>query len=64
MAGAQKALRFLNNFQNLDVTFMINLDTGAQDVFKLYNCSGSENPMIKGKLALPGAANLLAYYYE
>lgn len=64
MAGAQKALRFLNNFQNMDVTFMINLDTGAQDIFKLYNCNGTENPLIRGQRTLPEAANLLAYYYE
>ena len=64
LAGAQKALRFLNNFQNLDVIFMINLDTGAQDVFKLYSCNGAENPLIKGQLPMTEAANLLAYYYE
>lgn len=64
MVGAQKALRFLNNFQNIDVTFMINLDTGSQDVFRLYNCDGTENPLVKGKRSLPEAANLLAYYFE
>lgn len=63
-AGAEKALRFLNNFQNLNVTFMINLDTGAQDIFRLYTCNGAENPLIRGQLPLDEAANLLAYYYE
>ena len=62
--GARNALKFLNNFQNPNVIFMINLDTGAQDVFSLYNCNGSENPLIKGTLQPHEAANILTYYFE
>ncbi|MDZ4838394.1 MAG: hypothetical protein SGJ04_00150 [Bacteroidota bacterium] len=47
-----------------EVVFMINLDTGAQDVFKVYDADGSENTLIKGTQDLSIAANLLVYYYE
>ncbi|WP_210466838.1 hypothetical protein [Rufibacter roseolus] len=62
--GTKKTLDFLNNFKDMEVTFLINLDTGDQDVFKVYNKNGSVNNTIKGRLELEYAVNLLAYYYQ
>ena len=46
------------------IEFMVNLDTGYQDVFKLYDTNGSEKNDIKGTEPLTSAVNLLVYYYE
>ena len=62
--GSKKVLDFLRTGRNIDVIFMINLDTGAQDVFQLYNSDCSENSAIKGELSLGYAENLLVYYFE
>lgn len=62
--GCQRSLDFLNVYKNMDVTFMINLDPGAQNVFFLYDSEGKESPAIKGTLPISSAANLLVYYYE
>ena len=62
--GTLKVLNFLKEGRNMDVIFMINLDTGAQDVFQLYNSNCSENGSIKGQVPLDYAENLLVYYYE
>jgi hypothetical protein len=64
-SGAKKAKEFLEN--NIDITnivYMINLDTGYQDVLKFYNSYGTENSSVKGTADLPVAVNLLVYYYE
>jgi hypothetical protein len=62
--GTKKSLDFLNNFKDMDVSYMINLDTGDQDVFMLYEKDGSYNRMIKGEKDLKTAINLLAYYFQ
>ena len=62
--GAKKAFDFLLDFKGMEVTFMINLDTGYQDVFELYNKDGSLNRTIIGKENLNRAVNLLTYYYQ
>jgi hypothetical protein len=62
--GSKQVLNFLNEFKELKVTYMINLDTGAQDVFSLYDSDGKINPIIKGKLTVSEAINLLVYYYQ
>jgi hypothetical protein len=62
--GAFKAFGFLTNFKGMEVTFMINLDTGYQDVFELYNRDGSLNKTITGKEQLSRAVNLLTYYFQ
>ena len=46
------------------VVFMVNLDTGVQNSFKLYNADGSVNGKVKGRQTLDKARNLLVYYYE
>lgn len=60
--GTLRAKKFLNDTRDLDVTFMINLDTGYQDVCFLYNRDGSINPLIHGERPITNAVNLLAYY--
>ena len=62
--GCKRSLDFLNTYKNMEVTFMINLDPGAQNVFFLYDSEGKECEIIKGTLPISSAANLLVYYYE
>lgn len=61
--GSQKVLEFLN-FKEINVTFMINLDTGYQDVFELHNSNCTINSTIKGQQSPNVAVNLLAYYFQ
>ena len=46
------------------IHWMINLDTGAQDVFGLYNPDGTKNPMIEGRESITNSRNLLVYYQD
>ena len=62
--GARKAFEFLKDFKGMEVTFLINLDTGYQDVFKLFNKDGTPNQTITGKEELSRAVNLLTYYFQ
>ena len=62
--GTFRAKKFLNDTGNMEITFMINLDTGYQDVCFLYNKDASINNLIHGQRSLDYAVNLLAYYYE
>jgi hypothetical protein len=62
--GAKNALDYLNNFEDMSVTFLVNLDTGMQDVYQLYNKDGSLNRNIQGATPPDQAKNLLVYYYE
>lgn len=59
-----KTFKYLNNFAGLEVVFMINLDTGAQDVFQFYKSNGLPHPVLKGVKELSSAVNLLVYYYQ
>jgi len=62
--GSRRTLEFLNSYKNMDVTFMINLDPGDQDVFFLFDENGKPDNIIHGTRPLESAANLLVYYYE
>jgi exopolysaccharide biosynthesis protein len=62
--GATKAFDFLKEYRDMEITFMINLDTGAQDVFQLFDKNGNVRYDIKGKVKPEDAVNLLVYYYE
>ncbi len=62
--GTKRVLDFLNSVLDMDVIFMINLDTGSQNVFNLYSNDCQLNEAIKGKYALNVAINILAYYFE
>ncbi len=63
--GSRIALNFTkNNLYMEDIVFMINLDTGCQDVFEAYDANGTRDPKIEGSQPMTQAANLLVYYYE
>jgi len=63
--GTRQVYDFLKKYRELDeITFMINLDTGGQDVFDLFDSGGNKRTDIKGQLPIDKAANLLVYYYE
>jgi len=63
--GTNKVLRFLREFKDMqEVVFMINLDTGYQDFFTLYDKNGNVKNDIKGEKTLDVAVNLLAYYFQ
>lgn len=62
--SSDKTLAFLNEYKDIEVIFMINLDTGKQDVFELYNHNCTVNSTIKGREPLNKAVNLLSYYFQ
>lgn len=67
--GGKKALSYLKDHEEVnEVIFMINLDTGCQDVFTLYNADGQEHTSrhFQGgdRIDLRNASNILVYYYE
>jgi hypothetical protein len=65
--GVNKAYRILKEREEVQqIVFMINLDTGCQNVFKAFNDRGAEytSDILKGSTPISGAINLLAYYYE
>lgn len=62
--GSKRVLKFLNEFKEMEVIWMINLDTGAQNVFSLFNEDGEINNTIRGTLSIDDAINLLVYYYQ
>lgn len=62
--AALKAYNFLTKRQNLNITFMINLDTGCQNVFNVFRQNGSVDTQFRGDTPLTNAANLLVYYFE
>lgn len=64
--GTNKAYNYLTKYENVTVSFMINLDTGCQDVLRLYDKDGVENSSknFRGQLDPSAAVNLLVYYFE
>ena len=62
--ASKKALEFLNNFKEINVTFMINLDTGCQNVIELRNSNCTLNTAVTGTQAINSAVNLLAFYFQ
>lgn len=64
--SAVKAFNYLKDMEEVDVVYMINLDTGCQDVFKIFDKVGKlvVNPNFSGTYDVPNAVNLLVYYYE
>jgi hypothetical protein len=61
--GAKDAFDFLQG-RGINVTWMINLDTGMQDTFSFYTSDGIEHSKIHGTRTINDARNLLVYYYE
>lgn len=62
--GAKKTYDFLKARKMNDIVYMINLDTGCQNVFFLYNSNGHLHPKAIGTNMVHEAVNLLVYYYE
>lgn len=61
--GSNAVLNYLKN-KSFSVKALINLDTGAQDVFKFYNYDGTESSKLVGATSIENARNLIVYYYE
>jgi len=47
-----------------EIIYMINLDTGMQNVYSVYDTNGNEDSYMKGTTEVKKAANLLVYYYD
>lgn len=62
--ASEKVLKYLHEIRGMHIYGMMNLDTGAQNVFKMYTKSGKEHSIIKGTVPLNNARNLLVYYFE
>lgn len=67
--GVVKAKDYLKNIEDVaQIVFMINLDTGCQNFYNVFNSDGSRkserNFNGDPDLTLNETANLLAYYYE
>jgi hypothetical protein len=65
--GALKCFNFSQEVLGINVSFMINLDTGAQNVFGVFNSNGTKYSGIKEDVnsqPISKAHNLLVYYYE
>ena len=43
---------------------LINLDTGAQDVFRFFDVDGEESEKLQGRLDVSSTRNLMVYYFE
>lgn len=50
--------------KNYYIDALINLDTGAQDVFKFYLYDGTVSDKLVGMTPLSNARNLIVYYFE
>ncbi len=62
-----KAVEFLKDRKDVkELVYVINLDTGGQNVFGCYKKDGSLDgrPIFSGGTPLDAACNLLVYYYE
>ena len=63
--GAEKAFNFLKEYRDMkEIIFMLNLDTGSQNVFQLFDKNGNIRNDITGIVKPEDAVNLLVYYYE
>jgi hypothetical protein len=62
--AARNFYSILKNSYSMDIVYIINLDPGAQDVFKLYDSDGDTDYRMYGTQDIDKAANLLVYYYE
>lgn len=61
-----KVTKFLKNREGINITFLINLDPGCQNVFRVYDSEGNIYPgkRFQGDVPISNAANLVVYYYE
>lgn len=61
--GAQKALDYLSSM-GMDVTAIMNLDTGAYNVLEVNTGDYSMDSELKGGTSISSAVNLLSYHYN
>jgi hypothetical protein len=62
-----KVSKYLQEYEDVEnLIFLINLDTGCQDVFETYKPSGAIDSRkgFSGKAPITQATNLIVYYYE
>lgn len=65
--GVTKAMKILNKMEEVkQIVFMINLDTGCQNVFSAFDSNNKlyTNALLRGQEDVSKSINLLAYYYE
>ena len=63
-AASSKVLDFLKVRKKMKVIALLNLDTGMQNVCRVYTKSGQINNMVVGTTKIDEAENLLVYYFE
>lgn len=62
-----KISKYLQDYEDvINLTFLINLDTGCQDVFEFYKKNGTKDNRkgFSGRSPVTQATNLIVYYYE
>jgi hypothetical protein len=62
--NSTRAVKEYMNSKGIIVDAIINLDTGAQDVFRFYNYDGTVSGKLNGQLQVENARNLIVYYYQ
>jgi hypothetical protein len=64
--ATDKVFKFLTKNEEINVTFMINLESGGLDNFRVYKSDGKLDVRKNfiGRTSLNEAANLLVYYFE
>jgi len=62
--GTSMVYDFLKNNKGMEIIYMINLDTGMQDVCQLYKPDGAVDTRLVGEESLDEAVNLLVYYFD
>ena len=63
--SSNKIFKYLTDEREVSkIHWMINLDTGAQDVFGIYYPNGSRNPNINGNIPITNARNLLVFHQD
>ena len=62
--GTKRVKQFLNEFKEMEVIFMINIDPSSHGIFEVFNQNGTQNEFISGSQQISRAYNLLVYYYE
>jgi hypothetical protein len=65
--AASKAINYLKSYEELsEIDFLINLDTGMQDVFGSYTSKGDKvtKKGFQGRLDISNSLNLIVYYVD
>lgn len=67
LEGSKRAVNYLQRIESIqEIVFLINLDTGCQNIFQTFLPDGrpNANTSFKGDVSLNNAINLIVYYYE